>query len=251
MSVNKQIYGPLQEKTLENNLILHLIENYGYSSKPKIAEAMVRDILSICDSFKKDSSSIDTGQILWPAVILKEKHGNGKTLARTRTKNVVLTIVDDQDIKDYSNGVSPKEVLSKRIARIASEAYSQKALLAQADIAIIFNTSQTTVSKLVREYQNKTEKMLPLRGVVHDIGRSVTHKVKIIKMHVANYSTRDIARATSHAPSSVDRYIKDFQRVKMLYGKKMPPAEIAYITSLSESLVSEYIKIVKEQMLKK
>jgi len=251
MSVNKQIYGPLHEKTLENNLILHLIENYGYSSKPKIAEAMVRDILSICDSFKKDSSSIDTGQILWPAVILKEKHGNGKTLARTRTKNVVLTIVDDQDIKDYSNGVSPKEVLSKRIARIASEAYSQKALLAQADIAIIFNTSQTTVSKLVREYQNKTEKMLPLRGVVHDIGRSVTHKVKIIKMHVANYSTRDIARATSHAPSSVDRYIKDFQRVKMLYGKKMPPAEIAYITSLSESLVSEYIKIVKEQMLKK
>lgn len=251
MSVNKQIYGPLQEKTLENNLILHLIENYGYSSKPKIAEAMVRDILSICNSFKKDSSSMDTGQILWPAVILKEKHGNGKTLARTRTKNVVLTIVDDQDIKDYSNGVSPKEVLSKRIARIASEAYSQKALLTQADIAVIFNISQATVSKLVREYQNKTEKMLPLRGVVHDIGRSVTHKVKIISMHVANYSTRDIARATSHAPSSVDRYIKDFQRVKMLYGKEMPPAEIAYITSLSESLVSEYIKIVKEQMLKK
>jgi len=93
--------------------------------------------------------------------------------------------------------------------------------------------------------------MLPLRGVVHDIGKSITHKVKIIKMHVADYSTRDIARATSHALSSVDRYIKDFQRVKMLYGKAMSKSEIAYITSLSENLVNEYIKIVKEQMLKK
>lgn len=251
MSVNKQIYGPLQEKTLENNLIVHLIENYGYSSKPKIAEAMVKDILSVCDSFRKDSSSLGTGQILWPAVLVREKHGNGKTLARTRTKNVVLTIVADKDIKDYGDGKSPNEVLSKRIARIASEAYSQKALLTQADIAVIFNISQAKVSVLVRQYQDKVKKMLPLRGVVHDIGRSITHKVKIIKMHVANYSTRDIARATSHAPSSVDRYIRDFQRVKMLYGRKMSPEEIAYITSLSESLVSEYIKIVKEQMLKK
>jgi len=93
-------------------------------------------------------------------------------------------------------------------------------------------------------------KMLPLQGVVHDIGRSITHKVKIIKMHVSNYSTKDIARSTSHASSSVDRYIRDFQRIKMLYVKGMALAEIAYITSLSESLVNEYIKIVKEQMLK-
>lgn len=252
MSVNKQVYGPLQAKTLENNLILHLIENYGYNSKPRIAEAMISDILSICDSFRRDSSSLEAGQMLWPAVLVKEKHGNGKTLARTRTKNVVLSIVADQDIKDYSEGIRPKDILAKRIARISSEAYSQGALLAQADIALIFNIVQPKVSKLVTEYQNQTEKMLPLRGVVHDIGRSVTHKVKIIKMHVANYSTKDIARSTSHAPASVDRYIRDFQRIKMLYEKKgMSTAEIAYITSLSENLVNEYIKIIKEQMLKK
>jgi len=62
----------------------------------------------------------------------------------------------------------------------------------------------------------------------------ITDKVKIIKMYTQNYSTKDIARATSHAPSSVDRYIRDFQRVN----------------SLSENLVNEYIEIVKEQVLK-
>ena len=92
--------------------------------------------------------------------------------------------------------------------------------------------------------------MLPLRGVVYDIARSVTHKVKIIKMYTQNYSTKNIARATSHAPSSVDRYVRDFQRVKILRERGMMLSKIAYITSLSENLVNEYIEIVKEQVLK-
>ena len=54
----------------------------------------------------------------------------------------------------------------------------------------------------------------------------------------------------SHAPASVDRYIRDFERVKMLNLKGMSQSEISYITSLSESLVIEYIKIIKEQVLK-
>ncbi len=69
-------------------------------------------------------------------------------------------------------------------------------------------------------------------------------------MYTQNYSTKNIARATSHAPPSVDRYIRDFQRVKILWETGMILSEIAYITSLSENLVSEYVKIVKEQLLK-
>jgi DNA-binding CsgD family transcriptional regulator len=70
-------------------------------------------------------------------------------------------------------------------------------------------------------------------------------------MHTRGFSTKDIARAMSHTPTSVDRYIRDFERVKLLLAKGMSQDEIAYITSLSESLVREYIKIVKERMLKK
>jgi DNA-directed RNA polymerase specialized sigma subunit len=55
----------------------------------------------------------------------------------------------------------------------------------------------------------------------------------------------------SHTPTSVDRYIRDFERVKLLFAKGMNQSEIAYITSLSESLVIEYIKIVKDRMFKK
>ncbi|MBP8717980.1 MAG: DUF1670 domain-containing protein [Candidatus Atribacteria bacterium] len=250
-NTNKQIYGPLQQKTLENSLILHLMENYGYHTKPKVAEALIKDLMSIYAASTKDKDSLKSGQILWPAVSSKEKHGNGKTLAQTRTISVVLSILTDSDLKDLASGIKPPLALAKRIARIAEEAYSQGALLTQADIAALFCLSQPKVSQLVRGYQKDTGKVIPLRGLVHDIGRSITHKVKIIKMHTSGFSTKDIARAMSHTPTSVDRYIRDFERVKLLFAKGMSPSEIAYITSLSESLVMEYIKIVKELVFKK
>jgi len=250
MSINKQLYGRLQEKTLKNNLILHLMENYGYQSKPRVAEALIIDLLSISAESTKDALTLKPGQMIWPAVLKSEKHGNGKTLAKTKSKHVILSVVADSDISDYSRGIKTSRILAKRIARIVEETYHQGGVLSQADIALIFNLSQAKVSKLVLAYQKEKGVMLPLRGVVHDIGRSITHKVKIIRMYTQNYSTKDIARATSHAPSSVDRYIRDFQRVKILWERGMILSEIAYITSLSENLVSEYIVIVKEHVLK-
>lgn len=195
-------YGPLQQKTLENSLILHLIENYGYSTKPKVAEALIKDLMSIYAASTKDKDSLKTGQILWPAVSIKEKHGNGKTLAKTKTTSVVLSVLTDSDIKDLARGIKPPLALAKRIARIAQEAYSQGGLLTQADIAAIFCISQPKVSQLVRGYQKDTGKVIPLRGFVHDIGRSITHKVKIIEMHTNGFSTKDIARSMSHTPNS-------------------------------------------------
>ena len=250
MSVNKQVYGRLQEKTLKNSLILHLMENYGYQSKPKVAEALIIDLLSIQAESSKDALELKPGQMVWPAVLKTEKHGNGKTLAKTKSKQVILSVVADSDILDYRRGIKTSRILAKRIARIVNEAYHQGGVLSQADIALIFNLSQARISQLILKYQKEKEVMLPLRGVVHDIGRSITHKVKIINLYTQNYSTKDIARATSHAPSSVDRYIRDFQRVKILCERGMILSEIAYITSLSENLVTEYVKIVKEQVLK-
>ena len=250
MSINKQLYGRLQEKTLKNNLILHLMENYGYQSKPKVAEALIIDLLSLQAESTKDALTLKPGQMIWPAVLKTEKHGNGKTLAKTKSKHVILSVVADSDISDYSRGVKLPRILAKRIARIINETYHQGGVLSQADIALIFNLSQAKVSRLILGYQKEKKVMLPLRGVVHDIGRSITHKLKIIRMSTQNYSTKDIARATSHAPSSVDRYIRDFQRVKILWERGMILSEIAYITSLSENLVSEYVKIVKEHVLK-
>src|SRR6056297_4176070 len=188
MNINKQVYGRLQEKTLKNRLIIHLLENYGYQDKPKVAEALVADLLSLHSQSTKDASDLKPGQILWPVVLKTEKNGNGKTIAKTKSKLVILSVVADSDIIDYAQGRRPLEVLPKRVARIIWEAYQQGGVLIQADVALIFNQSQAKISQVVLAYQRQKNVLLPLRGVVQDIGPSITHKVKIIQLHTKHYS---------------------------------------------------------------
>ena len=246
--ISKQVYGPLQEKTTKNELIRNMVENYGYDTKPKIAQAIVDDFISIYEGRNLSRDSISCGQIIWPAVRKEEKHGNGKTLAKTAQKTVILTLVDSSDLTQFAGGTPIKEITKKRIARIIEEAYRQGGVLSLSDVAVTFSMSVAKVSQLLAEYQKEKDTVVPYRGNVHDIGRSTTHKVKVINMHLKGYSTIEIARATKHAPNCVDRYISDFDRVKMLHKQKMSCSEIAYLTSLSESLVTEYIDIIKEQL---
>ena len=82
MSINKQVYGRLQEKTLKNRLIIHLLENYGYQDKPKVAEALVADLLSLHSQSTKDASDLKPGQILWPLVLKWSSPDNPDTQLR-------------------------------------------------------------------------------------------------------------------------------------------------------------------------
>lgn len=246
--VSKQIYGPLQGKTVKNELTRYLIENYGYNSKPKIAQVIVSDFISIYEKAVLDRDKLACGQIPWPAVRKEEKHGKGKTLAQTAQKTVILTLIDSSDLTDLSEGKPLKEVTKKRMARVIEEAFSQGGVLSQSDVAVMFSLTAARVSQLLSEYQRENDVVAPYRGNVHDIGRSITHKAKIVSMHLKGCQTVEIARATRHAPSCVDRYLADFDRVKMLLKQGMAVSEIAYLTSLSEGLVSEYIGIIKEQL---
>lgn len=83
---------------------------------------------------------------------------------------------------------------------------------------------------------------------MHDMGSTLTHKRIIVYKHfVEHKQTPEIARETSHSSSSVDRYLKDFQRIRhCLVFREMAPMEIVMATGLSLTLVKEYISIIKE-----
>jgi hypothetical protein len=61
---------------------------------------------------------------------------------------------------------------------------------------------------------------------VYDIDRFIIHKAKIVSMHLKGYQTAGIVMATEiHASSSVDRYLADFDRFKMLFKRDMEASE--------------------------
>lgn len=244
----KETYGRLQEKTLRNVMIKHLIENYGYESKLRIAETMVDDLLDLADEFIPKEKRLKPGQIMWSAVSVDDKHTQGKKLRQTKLVPVKLTVINEQDIEDYKEIKPLKEIRKKRIARLLYEARSQGGVLAQNDLAAIMSLNIATVAEAIKEVQQEGNKLLPTRGSVHDLGPTTTHKKQIIELYEQGYLEPEIAKKTNHALLNVDAYIKDYKRVKILYEENIKDADkIAFYIGMPKHLITQYLNIIENK----
>ena len=227
--------------------IKHLLEEqYAFVGGDRVQDMLIGDLIKIFQQYSRDPWNLEVGQTLWFAVHMDEKPGPGKTLAKMKVVPAILSITHEEDKQMRANGYSPQEVRRYRIARLLKEAYAQKGVLTQADVAELIGVSAGTIGKDIKAYQTEQGVILPYRGTIHDIGPSMTHKKVIIGKFLQNIPTPDIARMTQHTEEACDRYIKAFKKVKMLHGK-MEPLEIARMLEMSERLVNEYIALIEEQ----
>jgi hypothetical protein len=113
------------------------------------------------------------------------------------------------------------------------------------DLSLISGLSEHYVGELLREYEAETGKVVPTRGTVHDMGRSVTHKAEVVRRWLRHQSPAQIARDLGHSQCAVDRYIADFRKVRLL-AQKVPQAELPSLTGLSKSVVEQYIVLLLE-----
>jgi hypothetical protein len=83
---------------------------------------------------------------------------------------------------------------------------------------------------------------------VHDIGPSVTHKAEVIRRWLRHESPAQIARQLSHSQGAVDRYIADFQKVRLL-AQRFPSAELPTLAGLSKHVVQQYLALLPSMNL--
>jgi len=100
--------------------------------------------------------------------------------------------------------------------------------------------SSATISKYVRDYMQETDEIVPTRGFIHDIGPSISHKGIIVGKFLKGDVPDKIARTTNHSQKAVDRYIKDYERVKICLRKEMDIITINRTTGLSKTLIKKY-----------
>jgi len=227
--------------------IKHLLEEqYAFVGGDRVQDMLIKDLIQIFQQYSRDPWNLEVGQTLWFAVHMDEKPGPGKTLSKMRVVPTILSITHEEDKQMRINGYSHQEIRRYRVARLLKEAYAQKGVLTQADVAELIGVSAGTIGKDIKAYQTEQGIILPYRGTIHDIGPSLTHKKVIIEKFLQGIPTPDISRITQHTEEACDRYIKAFKKVKMLLGK-MKPHEIARITGMSERLVKEYIALIDAQ----
>ena len=77
------------------------------------------------------------------------------------------------------------------------------------------------------------------------MGSGVTHKAQVVRRWLRHQSPLKIARDLSHSQDAVDRYIADFQKVRLL-AQKLPAADLPALTGLSKHLVKQYLALLRE-----
>jgi len=104
---------------------------------------------------------------------------------------VIVTIVDQDDVADLRSNAERYQVLEQAIVRAAFDAYAQDGVLTCTDLGLLFNRSYTRVAAIIREYEEETGEIVPRRGNVHDMGRTVTHNERAIVVN-SRHTSRQV-----------------------------------------------------------
>ncbi len=244
------MFGPLQKKTFSAALGLFLEQQCPQMGGHLTRQVIVDKIQELVDTFYPPNTHLRMGQVMWPAVDENEKAAYGKTIEKTKIKPVFVDMIAPEDIEATLQGEKKKRIRQQATIRLFQQAKAQGAVLTGVDVATMMRLSPATISRYVREWEKEHQTIVPRRGTIHDMGRSVTHKRQICyKMIVEGKSVEATARETNHSPEAITRYVKDYKRILSCLHKGLTPKETAFVVKVSEKLVFEYVNLIQENQV--
>lgn len=248
-SIAERRYHRIKGKSLKNILLDRFLNNYGYDKGIVTAKAIVDNILTLIEQYYRysDNSFIKHGQMVWPAVPIDEYPKKGKSMAQTKLKPVVLDIISDRDIEDMKKPLHHREIRIKKSGRWTHQVYDQGALLTNLDLAVLLGVDENTAAQYVREYFSLYGRKLPTRGNIQFIGSGQTHKKEVITLYLNGYLVPTICQRTNHSKDAVERYIRDYEAIRLLNPKFDGLNTISLVTRLSKSVVQQYIDLIPQE----
>lgn len=213
---------------------------------PLLAERLAEKIVELVEKQLPHKDHLQPGQMVWNAVSQQSRPDS----PNLQLLPVLLTLVDSSDVEQLAKGTSMTTIAKKAIARICCEAYQQGALLTMRDIGLFCWRQNSALSSLRAAWEKEHDTTLPHSGSLQDFGSCISHKKTIVKKAIVDKKDpQRIALETKHSQKAVDRYLKDFHRVKTCYQQNQSVEFIAQVTALSPFLVKQYVEMINASNL--
>lgn len=248
-SSSESTFSPAAEKNFRAALRRFILKEFPRLGGERVVGMFIDELLRLVESHHLLRDRVGVGQMLWYAVDAADPAYPHKRMADAKMVPVLLTLVAPEDIAARRRGEEGRRERNRRTAaRLLREAWEQGGVLSLADLALIMGLSAGYLSDLIGEWESEHQEVLPRRGTVHDLGRSVSHKALICRKAILEgKQTPEIAKETHHSEASVDRYLLDLERVAYAMRKHdMDKSEISFTTQMSEGLVSQYMDLARE-----
>lgn len=210
---------------------------FGPVVRENIADALIDLFNSLCP----ESSRLKPGQVIWNCLD-KRTRADSK---RRRYKPVTLSLVTNDDVSMFEGNKPITSIRKNVIARMIKEAYQQGAVLSTRDLSLLLVSPAPGLSQLRIQYEKENSTILPHTGILHDMGTTLTHKRIIVYKHVVEKKDPSVvARETNHSQSAVDKYLKDFNRIKTLVNDNKDINFIHHTTNIAKPVIKQYLQII-------
>ncbi len=248
-------YGSIQKRSFESALV-HLLETeYGLIGGRRILQLLAEDVAKLVAEFYPPTQQASSGTLVWTCTAdVGQKAEPGKRTEAYKSITVRLPLVTNEDLADRTDKkvaqtqrrANAKARDIQRLVRLVKSAHEQGGLLTLAELSVLLNRSYEVVRGYVETWQTESGELLPLKGYQMDQGCRPTHKGEIIRLFERGLEPPDIARETAHNLKSVERYLKDYERVKLLLKPGLTAEEISSMIGRGRTVVLEYIQIARE-----
>jgi len=239
-NTSRQRPDRLDAKSLDCLFINEMVR--GLACSPFEARAILEKVHEVFSPLFESGRQVLPGQILLSVVDACAPPGARLKEAPQRLVRLTLHAPEDNKLR-ASKGVAA--VRRHRVARMAEEAFEQGGLLTLEDLAALLNDGLRT---LVRDLQQlKAEGVTPpLRSVVKDMGRAITHRRRIVQLWLQGHEYSTIAQKSCHSVASVANYVEKFKRCVAAFSQVFDLQTTAFLVNLSVPLVSEFHNLYRE-----
>jgi hypothetical protein len=236
-------YGSAKRRFLQASIENFLDREFPRFFGPVIRQKMSEKIVELIEQQLPAKDFLRPGQCVWNAVSVSTRPDS----PNLQLVPVILTLVHPSDMELLAQGTRMTEIAGKSIARICKEAYEQGALLSMRDIGLLIWRNLAAITDMRKKWEEKYNVILPHVGTLQDFGSCITHKTAIVRKVV--YEAKDprkVADETKHSQRAVDRYVKDFHRVRTCYALNPDIEFVSRTTGLSKYLVKQYASIIAD-----
>jgi transposase len=248
-------YSSIEKRNFENAMIHMLETDYGLLGGRRILQLLVEDTMALMEQFYPAMNRVSSGDLIWTCTADEGRKAEpGKRTEEYKTVTVKLPVVTVGDLRDRTEKKTPSNKRNaaarardkERVARMVKAADRQGGLLTIAELSVIINRSYEVIRQYIKEWEEETGELLPLKGYRMDQGCRPTHKREIVRLYEQGVEPPDVARETRHSLKAVERYLQDYRRVKLLLKQNMSSTEISSIIGRGERVVLEYVELCRQ-----
>jgi hypothetical protein len=212
---------------------------------PIVRVKIAQELMAIVANNMVEAATLRHGQVLWTALDARTR---GDSPLR-RFVPVVLSLVTEEDVTALEHGQKQSVVTQNVIARIMNEAYAQGGILSTRDVALLIQRDCSSTTAFRQQFESHHSITLPHTGSLHDMGSCITHKGMILrKIILEKKDPSAVARECQHTQAAVDRYLKDYYRVRTVFENNPNPDYIGLVTGIAPYVVKQYLEIVQDEL---